>query len=226
MTKEQILTAIAQAVESGTIEDLDTGFITTVKTINGKGLKFFVGQQSEYEALTAEEKENLLAVITNETIAEDLIAEITRQLRAGEIVVKEAESATEAKRASRVVPHTKVDLCAAFGVSAFKGGEDYYKTFTKEEFNQYFPFGSIGVITRGRVSPVDEDSVLTDTGLFYSEIRYSESAAADPTTTTNSIQYIHFHDDHAFIVVRSDGNVRLCLSKETDFDWAYISYIT
>ena len=76
MTKEQILTAIAQAVETGTIGDLDTGFITTIKTINGTPLKFFVGEQAAYDALTEEEKNNLFAIITNDTTKEGLLTDI------------------------------------------------------------------------------------------------------------------------------------------------------
>ena len=66
MTKEQILTAITQAVNNGSIGNIDTGFITTVKTITGTPLKFFVGEQSEYEALTESDRKNLFAIITND----------------------------------------------------------------------------------------------------------------------------------------------------------------
>lgn len=67
MTKEQILTAITQAVNESSIGDVDSGFITTVKTINGLPLRFFVGEQAAYDALSAEQKENLFAIITNDT---------------------------------------------------------------------------------------------------------------------------------------------------------------
>lgn len=73
MTKEQIYTAIMQAVNEGTISNIDAGFITTVKTINGKALKFFVGEQSEYEALSAGEREGLFAIITNDSTKEGLL---------------------------------------------------------------------------------------------------------------------------------------------------------
>ena len=96
MTKEQILTAIVQAVSEGTIGDIDTGFITTIKTINGLPLKFFVGEQSAYDELTADEKNNLFAIITNDkTKAELLLAleevqnaynELTEGLANGSIV--------------------------------------------------------------------------------------------------------------------------------------------
>lgn len=72
MTKEQILTAIAQAVSEGKISNIDTGFITTIKTINGAPLKFFVGTQAEYEALTTDQKHNLFAIITNDTTKADI----------------------------------------------------------------------------------------------------------------------------------------------------------
>ena len=104
MTKEQILTAITQAVNEGTIGDINTGFVTTIKTVNGRALKFFVGSQSEYEVLTDDEKKNLFAVITNDTNKESLfsaIEEIRAQLDAqetrladGSVVAGKAESLT------------------------------------------------------------------------------------------------------------------------------------
>ena len=73
MTKEQILTAIMQAVESGTISNIDAGFITTIKTINGVPLKFFIGEQAAYDELTDEEKKDLFAIITNDTTKEGIL---------------------------------------------------------------------------------------------------------------------------------------------------------
>lgn len=67
MTKEQIYAAIVQAVNEGTIGDIDAGFITTIKTINGLPLRFFVGEQSAYDELTADQKQGLFAIITNDT---------------------------------------------------------------------------------------------------------------------------------------------------------------
>ncbi len=73
MTKEQILTAIVQAVENGTFDNIDTGFVTTLKTINNKSLKFFVGTQNEYDSLSSEEKEGVFAIITNDTYKDDIL---------------------------------------------------------------------------------------------------------------------------------------------------------
>lgn len=76
MTKEQIYAAIVQAVNEGTIGNIDTGFITTVKTVNGLPLRFFVGDQAEYKALSDENKENLFAIITNDTSKEGILKAI------------------------------------------------------------------------------------------------------------------------------------------------------
>lgn len=109
MTKEQIYTAILQAVNNGTIGDIDAGFVTTIKTINGLPLKFFVGEQAAYDELTAEDKENLFAIITNDTTKEGIIQAITNlrseleglinNLLSGKFVVKKADRATEAGKA-------------------------------------------------------------------------------------------------------------------------------
>lgn len=76
MTKEQIYTAIMQAVNEGTIGNIDAGFITTIKTINGTPLKFFVGEQAEYDALTDEDKKDLFAIITNDTTKDGILQAI------------------------------------------------------------------------------------------------------------------------------------------------------
>lgn len=63
MTKEQILTAIEQAVSSGTITDVDTGFVTKIKEQNEQSpLKFWVGTQAEYNALNPKPTETLFLI--------------------------------------------------------------------------------------------------------------------------------------------------------------------
>lgn len=52
LTKEQILSAIQQAVSSGKIKDVDSGFVTKIKEQNKNvGLMFWVGTQAEFNAL-------------------------------------------------------------------------------------------------------------------------------------------------------------------------------
>ena len=72
LTKEQILTAIANAVENGDIGDIDTGFITTIKEQNGgEGLRFWVGTMAAYNALT-EIDSDMLYIITDDTTLADI----------------------------------------------------------------------------------------------------------------------------------------------------------
>ncbi len=73
MTKEQIYTAIMQAVETGKISDINTGFVSTIKTITNQPLRFFVGTQAQYNGLAEAAKENLFAIITDDTTKEGII---------------------------------------------------------------------------------------------------------------------------------------------------------
>ena len=71
MTKEQILAAIAQALETGKIGECDTGFVTKVKETNGgNSLTFWVGTQAQYNALEAV-AENCLYIISDDTSMTD-----------------------------------------------------------------------------------------------------------------------------------------------------------
>lgn len=77
MTKEQILTAIAQAISTGEIKDVDTGFVTSIKEQNsGKAAKIWIGTQAEYIAQKESIPENTFCIITDDTTAEDIEAEI------------------------------------------------------------------------------------------------------------------------------------------------------
>ena len=72
MTKEEILTAITQAISGGTVGDVDTGFVTKIKEQNrGVGLMFWVGTTAEYEAIE-EKAENCLYIKTDDTSAADI----------------------------------------------------------------------------------------------------------------------------------------------------------
>ncbi len=83
LTKEQILTAIANAVENGDIGDIDAGFITTIKEQNGgEGLRFWVGTMAAYNAL-AEIDADMLYIITDDTTLGE-IEEILQELQDGQ----------------------------------------------------------------------------------------------------------------------------------------------
>lgn len=72
MTKEQILTAVEQAISTGEIKDVNSGFITTIKEQNrNDGLKFWVGTTAQYNAI-AEKQDDTLYLLTDETILTDI----------------------------------------------------------------------------------------------------------------------------------------------------------
>jgi hypothetical protein len=73
MTKEQILAAIAQAVETGSVGDVDTGFVTKVREQNtGNAVTIWAGTRAQYNAIETK-KWNCLYIITDDTTGEDIV---------------------------------------------------------------------------------------------------------------------------------------------------------
>ena len=76
MTKEQILTAISQAVMNGEVIDVDTGFITKIKAINKNDyITFWYGTRAEYNALETRDS-NCLYIISNDDTYDALVKAI------------------------------------------------------------------------------------------------------------------------------------------------------
>lgn len=72
MTKEQTLAAIAQAVETGEIKDVDAGFVTKIKEKNGgKQVTIWVGTQAEYNAISTPDV-NCLYIITDDSTVQEM----------------------------------------------------------------------------------------------------------------------------------------------------------
>lgn len=129
MTKEQILTAIAQAVETGEIGDINTGFVQTIKTVNGVGLKFFVGTQNAYDALSDSDKENLFALITDDTSSAELLEYLNglsdrvtvlenKAAASHATTADRATYATSAGTADTATSATKANKIASLGAAA------------------------------------------------------------------------------------------------------------
>lgn len=99
MTKEQILAAIEQAVSTGQIKDVDTGFVTKIKEQNkGVALTFWVGTQAEYNALT-EKQNNCFYIITDDNKSESLEAAIEELKTSFSGLNEKVDKATE-----RIIP--------------------------------------------------------------------------------------------------------------------------
>lgn len=88
LTKEEVLTAIAQAIESGEISDVDTGFVTTIKETNHNvGLKFWYGTQAEYNALQSYDAETYY-IIKDDTRLDAIEAQLVDEMTAYHTVVE------------------------------------------------------------------------------------------------------------------------------------------
>lgn len=74
MTKEQILTAIMQAVNNGTIGNIDAGFVTKLQEINEqKAIRLWIGSTAQFQTLETKD-EDTLYILTDDSTVEDIEA--------------------------------------------------------------------------------------------------------------------------------------------------------
>lgn len=110
MSREQIMTAIIQAVESGTIKDIDEGFITKIQDINHKkDISLWFGTREEFEALNTK-AENVLYFITDETTLEDI-----------ESLITNLEESNEAQ--SKAITEIRTQITPQFEAIGWTGGQ-------------------------------------------------------------------------------------------------------
>lgn len=194
MTKEQIYAAILQAVNEGTISNIDSGFVQTIKTINGKSLKFFVGTQAEYEELTDDDKENLFAIITNDTIREGIIQAITDlqteldELKNGSFVVTNADSANKIKS---IIIRNYEELMSYIPLYPNAGYNSY--AVANNEYAIKLPDGTVIPEWSSGILVVDADATLTLTCSDGSII----SAYCNNATNTWTVQKLKQKPDEA-----------------------------
>lgn len=152
LTKEQIIAAITQMMENGSVGDVDTGFVTKIKEKNaGAAVSFWVGTQAQYNALTKIEQ-GCLYIITDDATTENLnkmvsdalttceraeaIAGDAKMRRAG--ICEITDDGTEARLDNQDA--------LLYIVEVSKQGSDYYDVirhtmvldFEQMEQNQYF----------------------------------------------------------------------------------------
>lgn len=108
MTREQIIAAIAQAT-GVTPQDVDSGFITTIKEQNAnKGVSLWVGTQQEYNAISNPD-ENTLYCITDPNETAELQNEIEiLQAQIAEFVATETSNITAQKIKEITFSGTKI----------------------------------------------------------------------------------------------------------------------
>ena len=190
MTKEQIYAAILQAVNEGTIGNIDAGFITTIKTINGLPLKFFVGEQSAYDELTAEQKSNLFAIITNDTTKDGInkaieqlqtdLEELLEGLENGDIIVKKAKTlVSDMKKIILLnghIPKNSIETGFTYVIIACeKTYTDKMSTFVisipfKDNVTVYSPKSGSGYFLRYSTNGIEFRD--PDGNIYYPEIVY------------------------------------------------------
>lgn len=138
MTKEQILTAINNAIETGEIKDVDAGFITTIKERNkGAGLSFWVGTTAEFNAIT-KKVDGCYYIITDDTT----ISDVDKAIEGMRAQIEEI--ATVAAKAQSEVAGAKAyaDRAASTAVKYYEkkvtvtaGNTEYIDVFTIPNFD-------------------------------------------------------------------------------------------
>lgn len=143
MTKEQILAAIAQAVETGSVGNCDTGFITKVKEQNnGLCVTFWVGTQAQYNALDSK-AENCMYIISDDTTGTDLRKAFTAAVQAAEDAATAAAELAAAAKALEYQDLTNV-MTLSWLVNG-GGGLNLTGIRTENHFVRYIP--ALNVLT-------------------------------------------------------------------------------
>lgn len=172
MTKEQILAAITQAVESGEIHDVDTGFVTTVREQNhGAGLSFWIGTTAEYNAIERK-AENCFYICTDDTTGDDLKKSI-----------EELKTEVEALSKIKITPvYIVVTVQGGTAICTNEDGEEM--TYIRDEnvfkfivnnYGKYTITATNGTFTKTETVNVDTIKVYEKTINYY-----------DPTFANNT----------------------------------------
>ena len=132
MTKEEILTAITNAVQQGSFGDIDTGFVTKVKEQNRNvALKFWVGTQAEYNALSPKPN-NTFCIITDDEVKKDIetaIADLQVDMTAAQTDITTLQNGKAAK------PYTFKPTDAPSGDWFWTGDIDKASCFLAKVYN-------------------------------------------------------------------------------------------
>lgn len=110
MTREQITAAIIEAVNNGTIDNIDAGFITKIKELNNnKELQFWIGTNAEFDALK-EKSTDTLYVFTDDPTIEDInnrISELDEKAALNFSSLTQADSEIKKKINDDIEAHTE-----------------------------------------------------------------------------------------------------------------------
>lgn len=148
MTKEEIYSAIVQAIEQGEIGDIDTGFVTKIKETNRDAdLKFWRGTQAEYNALEAVDPTTYY-ILTDAPGHTHLIFENDLQITGKLTVDNKIQANNRINAAENVV--VEGDITGRRGITA--QGQLLAQNNARFELASVFE-GKIEVDTHGAASP-------------------------------------------------------------------------
>lgn len=199
MTKEQILAAIAQAVETGSVGDCDTGFITKVKELNGgKYVTFWVGMQSQYNALDKID-ESCIYIITDNKENENIRKAYAEAVAAAEEAATRAtnaEAAVKAAEANATTSATAAATAAANAAASATAAEEAVQEkknvdFSADVAHGFAPAGGWNLSTCTTSERVYMYSPLLGIVFFQFKYAYNGTAAENET-----IVFYHNGDTH------------------------------
>ena len=159
MTKEQILAAIAQAVATGSVGDVDTGFVSTIKEKNGgRGVTFWVGTQAQYNALASKE-ENCMYILTDDTTSTDLLRTVNQMAQDCSAAAKAAADAAQAAKEAAASAWNAVDITDKIALSnvTSAGGSNLTELYISAQYYVYVPaakmvFFMFGIVFKGKLN--------------------------------------------------------------------------
>ena len=172
------------------------GKIIGVKTINDELLRFFVGTQDDYKALTEEQKQGLFAIPTDDTTLDDLIS--------GKFVVGKAK---QADNATILAPAPRKLYMYFSDDGKLEFGKSYSWKFPQNVLERDFPCGTYVASMSYKVDAAT--GTTHHAGLV--EIYYEYN-------TTGNILYIWSFDIDSFRIgftMRNDGYATLSIPEWT-----------
>ena len=133
MTREQILTAISQAIETGVVVNPDSGFITKVKETNGGSyVTFWVGTRAQYNAIESIDQ-NCIYIITDDTTAKDIAN-----------MVKTANDTAAAAHTEAAAATAAAAKAAKVGTESAENAGCYYRIVNGNTEWLNAPFSALG----------------------------------------------------------------------------------
>lgn len=208
---QEIADALANDPDFANVVIQACGGQTKINTINGTPLRFFVGTQAEYEALTEAQKKNLFAVITNDTTKDAIFSainalqsEITgiqgdiNGIREGTITAKNADEARLANYAGILVPDNLPD------------------TESSSE-NDFISISTTGIYVIDIFSDSEDDNYYTAVIIIPDISRKARSTIAKDINRNVSCQAVYIPQHST-----GEGGATNVLQIEHDADYDYV----